>query len=301
MNITENREKKIQSVTIWGALANLLLSVGKLIAGFIGHSGAMLADAVHSLSDLVSDFVLLIMVKVASKGVDKGHDYGHGKFETLATAIISLLLIVAGAKLLGGGVENIKAVIEGEPIQSPGKIALWAALISIAVKEILYQWTAAVGKRLNSPAMISNAWHHRTDALSSIASALGIGMAVFFGGKWAILDPLVCCGISIFIVYVAVKMAMPALGELTEASLPEDMQKNILSILSAVEGVRSVHALKTRKIGPGISVECHLVVDPQMSVAEAHGITEAGEAALRKAYGPETQISIHVEPSEDAK
>lgn len=293
----QGRERTITRVTFWGAVANLALSALKFAAGLVGRSSAMVADAVHSLTDLISDVIVIVMVKVSSKEQDEGHDYGHGKFETLATAAIALLLVVVGAKLMAGGVEKIRFAIGGGELEVPGRIALWAALLSIVVKEILYQWNARVGRKLGSPAMISNAWHHRTDALSSVGAALGIGGALLFGGKWAILDPIVCCAISIFIFVVAIKMALPAIGELTEASLPEEMENRIVDILMSVEGVDNVHALKTRRNGPNIIVEAHIVVNPEMSVSEAHRLTEIGETLLREEYGAGTHISLHVEPS----
>ena len=269
----------------------------KLAAGLVGRSSAMVADAVHSLSDLISDVVVIIMVKVSSREQDKGHDYGHGKFETLATAVVALMLMAVGGKLMAGGIEKINTAAHGGVLEIPGKIALWAALASIAVKEILFQWTARVGRKVNSPAMVSNAWHHRSDALSSVGSALGIGAAVIFGGKWAILDPIVCCAISIFILVVAVKMMIPALSELTEASLPDEMEDRIVALIRSVDGVDDVHALKTRRNGPNIIIEAHIVVDPEMSVAAAHDITEIAEDKVRCEYGPETHITLHVEPS----
>lgn len=278
----------------------MALCIVKMMAGLLGRSSAMVADAVHSLSDLVSDFVVLIMVRIAAKGKDKGHDYGHGKFETLATALVSLLLLVVGAKLMSGAVDRIRLVVGGGTLPAPGTIALWAALLSIAVKEILYQWTLRVGRKVESPAMIANAWHHRSDALSSVGSAIGIGGAILFGGKWTILDPIVGCVISIVIVIVAVKMMIPALNELTEASLPDDVEERIISTIQSVNGVDNVHNLKTRRIGHDISIDTHIVVNPEMSVAEAHDITELIEHALRQEYGESTQVSIHVEPDVDA-
>ena len=296
----DNREQTISRVTVAGAVANTVLAVAKLIAGLLGRSSAMVADAVHSASDLVSDIIVLVMVKISSKGVDKSHDYGHGKFETLASAIIALLLVVVGGKLMAGGVGKISSALRGEVIDTPGEIALWAAVVSIVVKEVLFQWTAHVGRKVNSPVMITNAWHHRTDALSSVASAAGIGAAILFGGKWALLDPLVGCGISIFIFYIAVKMAIPALNELTEASLPEDVERDMVRIIRSVGGVDDVHALKTRSIGPDYFIEAHVVVNPDMSVAKAHDITADAEGLLRARYGQNTQISLHVEPSVEA-
>lgn len=295
-----SRERTISRVTVAGAVSNAVLAMAKLIAGLLGRSSAMVADAVHSASDLVSDIIVLVMVKISSRGVDKGHDYGHGKFETLASAIIALLLVVVGGKLMAGGVGKISSALRGEFTDTPGEIALWAAVVSIVVKEVLYQWTAHVGRKVKSPVMITNAWHHRTDALSSVASAAGIGAAILFGGKWVLLDPLVGCGISIFIFCIAVKMAIPALNELTEASLPEDVERDMVRIIRSVGGVDDVHALKTRSIGPDYFIEAHVVVDPDMSVAKAHDITAEAERLLRARYGQNTQISLHVEPSVEA-
>lgn len=296
-----NREQTISRVTVWGAVANTLLAAIKLVAGIIGRSSAMMADAIHSLSDLVSDVIILAMVKVSSKEKDHDHEYGHGKFETLATIAVALLLLVVGAKLMAEGIGKISTVLKGGSIEVPGSIAFWTALISVLTKELLYQWTARTGRRVNSPAMITNAWHHRTDALSSIGSAIGIGGAMMLGGQWAILDPLVCCAISILIFYIAVKMGIPALDELTEAALPREMEEKIVSIMLSVKGIEDVHALKTRKNGPDIIIEAHIVVDPKMSVAAAHRLTVLAENAIRESFGAETQISLHVEPSVEAE
>ena len=295
-----DREKNLTSVTLWGAISNLALSALKMTAGIFGSSSAMVADAVHSLSDLVSDALVLVMVKVSSRKQDKGHDYGHGKFETLATVFMSILLLVVGARLLVGAIEKIKLVAQGGTLASPGIIAFVAALVSIAVKEFMYQWTARVGKKHDSPMIVANAWHHRSDALSSVGSAAGIGFAILLGGKWTILDPIVGCIISVVIMVVAVKMAIPAIGELTEASLPEDVEENIVRIIESVPGVDNTHALKTGRIGPDIIIDSHIVVNPDMTVVQAHDISTAVEEALRREYGAGTQISIHIEPNEGA-
>ncbi|MGN1236498.1 MAG: cation diffusion facilitator family transporter [Bacteroidaceae bacterium] len=287
-------------VTLLGAVGNFVLTLAKFVAGVIGMSAAMVADAIHSLSDLVSDLVVIIMVRVSSKGIDKSHDYGHGKFETLATAIIAIMLLIAGSELLFSGFNKIYDTLQGTPPPAPRYIALWAAIASIVIKEILYQWTYRVGKRVNSPAMISNAWHHRTDALSSVASAIGIGGAIALGGQWAILDPIVCCIISVFIIIIALKMILPTIHELTEGSLPEETEQEIIRHIVSVNGVKNVHNLKTRHNGPVIILSAHVVVDPQITVAEAHKITVEAENAIRDTFGSETQISIHVEPNEDA-
>ena len=296
-----NREKSIVRVTVWGAVANVVLAVAKLVAGIVGRSAAMTADAIHSFSDLVSDVIVLVMVKVASRGNDKDHEYGHGKFETLATVAVALLLLAVGGKMLADGVSRIASFFRGEQMAVPGMIAFWAALVSIAVKEALYQWTAHVGRKFDSPAVVTNAWHHRSDALSSVGSAVGIALASLLGGKWAIMDSVVACAISIFIIRIGVKMALPALRELTEASLPEETENEIREVILSVDGVLDVHAMKTRKTGPDIIIESHIVVDPEMTVFQAHLLTEYAEDRLRERFGQKTQISLHVEPSVESK
>ena len=294
------REKEISRVTVWGAACNLLLSAVKLTAGLVGRSSAMVADAIHSLSDLVTDAVVLVMVRLSARGRDKDHDYGHGKYEPLATAIISIVLLIVGVELMAGGVTKIKTILGGGEVPMPGYIALGAAVLSIVVKEGLYRWNSRVGKRLDSTAMVANAWHNRSDALSSVGSAIGIGGAILLGGKWIILDPIVACIISVVIVVVAVKMAYPAVRQLTDASLPDDVEDRIVGIIESVNGVGDVHELKTRRNGPDHIIAAHLVVDPRMSVQEAHNLMTEAENRLKKEFGPKTQVSLHVEPDIDS-
>ncbi|MGM9736304.1 MAG: cation diffusion facilitator family transporter [Candidatus Cryptobacteroides sp.] len=290
------RERKIRNITLAGSVVNLMLTAGKLVAGFIGRSSAMVADGIHSLSDLLSDIIVLVFVHISSKGKDKGHDFGHGKFETLATLMVSLILLLVGVKLMATGITSILTVLNGGTIPVPGYIALAAAAISIIAKEVLYHATAKVGKEVDSPVVIANAWHHRSDALSSIGSLIGIGGAIILGQKWTILDPLASCCISIAIIFVAVKMSIPCLGELVDASLPEESENNIINAVRSVEGVRDVHALKTRRSGTSVIVNAHIVVDPQMKVTQAHDIATKVERAISELYGPQTQSSIHIEP-----
>lgn len=294
------RTRQIQSVTFWGAVCNLALSALKLTAGLVGRSSAMVADAVHSFSDLVSDVVVLVFARISGKGKDKGHDYGHGKFETLATTVVSLLLLVVAARMIALSVGQIRSALAGAPPSAPGVIALVAAVVSIAVKEILYQWTARVGRRLSSSVMVANAWHHRSDALSSIGSLIGIGAAILLGGKWTILDPLVGLVISVVIIVVAVKMSIPALAELTDASLPDDVEQKITEIIDSVPGVSDVHELKTRRCGHYSIAEVHMVVRPDMTILEAHDLTVEAEQRLHAAFGDDMQVTIHVEPSVDS-
>lgn len=296
-----NREKEIRRITLWGAVTNIVLTIGKIIAGVLGRSAAMVADGIHSLSDLLSDIVVLVFTHISSKGKDRDHSFGHGKFETLATLIVSIILIAVGAKLMEGGVGSIIDAANGRPVPKPGWIALIAAVASIIIKEILYQATAKVGRNVNSPVVIANAWHHRSDALSSFGSLAGIGGAIILGKKWTILDPLASCCISIAIIILAVRMAIPSLSELLEASLPEEIEKEIIETASAVKGVNDIHDLKTRRNGISFIIDAHIVVNPKISVVEAHDIATEVEEALRSKYGNETQLSIHVEPDRAAK
>lgn len=296
-----DRTAKVTFVTLVGSVVNIILTVFKIFAGVLGRSTAMIADGIHSLSDLLSDIVVIVFVKISAKGRDKDHDYGHGKFETFATLIISLMLIVVAVNLMSGGINKIRQILDGGEVSSPGMIALWAAVASIVLKEILYRYTIIQGKALNSPMMIVNAWHHRSDAFSSVGSLLGIAGAIFLGDKFVILDPITGCVISIFILVMAVKMSVPAIKELLDVSLPDDVEEKIEATAKSVKGVVDLHELKTRREGPGIIMEGHLVLDSEISLKEAHDISKKVEAALRKEFGPETQISLHLEPEDDAE
>lgn len=296
-----DRTAKVTFVTLVGSVVNIILTVFKIFAGVLGRSTAMIADGIHSLSDLLSDIVVIVFVKISAKGRDKDHDYGHGKFETFATLIISLMLIIVAANLMSGGINKIRQILDGGEVSSPGMIALWAAVASIVLKEILYRYTIIQGKALNSPMMIANAWHHRSDAFSSVGSLLGIAGAIFLGDKFVILDPITGCVISIFILVMAVKMSVPAIKELLDVSLPDDVEEKIEATAKSVKGVVDLHELKTRREGPGIIMEGHLVLDSEISLKEAHDISKKVEESLRKEFGTETQISLHLEPEDDAE
>jgi len=296
-----DRTSKVTFVTLVGSVVNIVLTVFKILAGIMGRSTAMIADGIHSLSDLLSDIIVIVFVKISSKGRDKNHDYGHGKFETFATLIISLMLIVVAANLMSGGIGKIKAILGGEQVSSPGMIAFWAAVASIVFKEALYHYTIIQGKALNSPMMIANAWHHRSDAMSSIGSLIGIGGAIFLGNKFVILDPVTGCVISIFIFVMAVRMSVPAIKELLDVSLPDEVEDRIEATAKTIPGVIELHELKTRREGPGIIMEGHLVLLSDISLKEAHNISKKVEESLRKEFGPETQISLHLEPEDDAE
>ena len=295
-----DRGQEIRRITVVGAIVNIILTIFKIIAGVLGRSAAMVADGIHSLSDLLSDIVVLVFTHISSKGKDKNHSFGHGKFETMATLIVSVILVAVGAKLMADGVASIIGVMNGNSIPLPGSIALWAAIGSIIIKEILYHATIRTAARTNSPVVLANAWHHRSDALSSIGALTGIAGAMILGEKWTILDPIASCCISIAIIVVAVKMSLPSLAELLETSLPEEIEKDIISIANSVQGVENIHELKTRRNGISYIIDAHIVVDPHISVTEAHNIATDVENALKEKYGNETQINIHIEPDQDS-
>ena len=288
----EIRKKKIYRVTFIGFAVNLLLAGIKLAAGILGRSGAMVADAVHSFSDMATDVVVIAFAKISAKPKDEGHDYGHGKYETLATIIISLALAAVGTGILVNSIGAIRVVVDGGLLPRPGTVALLAAAVSIVVKEILYRYTVREGRRVSSPSMIANAWHHRSDALSSLGTLAGIGCAYFLGDKWRIAALVV----AVFIFKIAFDLIRTGLDELLERSLPEDVEEEILRVVAANPEVREPHNLRTRRIGASIAVEVHVRVDGAMSVCRSHELTEDIERRLRARFGEGTMIAIHVEP-----
>ena len=224
-------------MTIAGSIINVVLLVLKFAAGILGHSAAMIADAIHSLTDFATDVVVLVFVKLGNKPMDKDHDYGHGKYETLATAIIGISLFVVGVMICYSGVTKTYRAICGETLQQPGIVALIAAIVSVVMKEWAYQFTVKAGKKYHSEAVVANAWHHRSDALSSIGTMFGIGGAIILGEKWAVLDPLAAIIVSAFIIKAAWGLVMQSVKELTDASLPETEEDEILKIANEEEGV----------------------------------------------------------------
>ena len=292
-----SREKGIYKVTIVGSIVNFLLLVFKFFAGIAGHSAAMLDDAVHSLSDFITDIVVIVFVRIAGKPEDKGHDYGHGKYETLATAIIGLLLLCVGFGIFWNGASSIYTFLRGGQLESPGVVALVAALVSIVSKEILYQYTVIQGKKLNSQAVIANAWHHRSDALSSIGTAIGIGGAILLGDHWRVLDPVAAVVVSFFIMKVSVRLLIPCVDELLEKSLPEDVEKEIEQTVLSFPGVSQPHHLRTRRIGNYYAIELHVRMDGKITLEEAHSTATAIENKLKEMFGKGTHVGIHVEPT----
>ena len=291
-----SREKEIYKVTLWGSLVNALLMVLKFAAGILGNSAAMLADAVHSVSDFATDMVVIACVRISSKPKDKSHDYGHGKFETLGTALIGMALIVAAVGIFVSGAKRIALWVNGGKLEQPGMIALWAALISIVLKEVIYQYTNRKAKQLNSEAMSANALHHRSDALTSVAAATGIGFAIFFGEKWVVFDPIASVIVGAFIVKVSVDLLRNALGELLERSLPDEVENEIMDIVRSVPEITEPHDLRTRRIGNHYAIELHILMDGNLSLKTTHDKATEIEQRLKERYGEGTHVAVHVEP-----
>ena len=295
--MTKTRTQKAQQVTWIGAIINVILSSLKILAGFTGKSSAMIADGIHSLSDLITDVIVVIFFRISDAEKDDRHPYGHGKFETFSTFLIALVLFCVGLGILYGGASKIVSVIQGETLHKPEMIAFWAALISIVCKEGLFQYTKKVGKHIKSQAIIANAWHHRSDAFSSIGVAIGIAGAIFLGDKWVVLDPIAGVIVSFFIMKTAIELSLPSIRELMEASLPKETVEKIEMLILEDSEVKSFHKLRSRKIGEVFVIDVHIQLDNTISLVQAHNIAGALSQRIREEFGIKTQTNIHTEPN----
>lgn len=302
MRIAENsgRARDIYKVTLVGSAGNMALVTFKAIAGIVGNSSAMIADAIHSVSDFVTDIIVLAFVRVSAKPQDKSHDYGHGKFETMASFIIGLALIAAATGIIVSGAIKIASWAQGEAIQAPGKLALWAALLSVVCKEVMYRYTARRGKALSSQALIANAWHHRSDALSSIGAAIGIGGAILLDDRWTVLDPIASVVVGLLLVKVAVDLLRTSMGELTETSLPDDTEREIIDIVKSFPDVVEPHNLRTRRIGNRVAIEVHVRMDGESTLRVSHDRATAIENSLKARFGENAHVTLHMEPIKSA-
>jgi len=291
-----NREREIYKVTLVGSVGNAILLTFKFVAGIAGNSSAMIADAVHSLSDFVTDILVLVFVSISAKPQDQSHDYGHGKFETIASFLIALALMAAATGIVVSGTMKFLSWLDGNELKTPGWIALWAALLSIAIKELLYQYTMHRARKLDSQAMVANAWHHRSDALSSIGAAIGIGLAIWLGQRWTVLDPLASIVVGLMLVKVAYELLKTSMGELTECSLPEETENEIIEIILSFNDVGQLHNLRTRRIGNRIAIEAHVRMDGQLPLYVVHERATTIEQKLKERLGPTTHVSLHMEP-----
>lgn len=290
------RSKEARKVTLVGFFINALLTTFKLIAGVLGKSGAMVADAVHSLSDFLTDIVVLIGFKLNSKPEDECHNYGHDKYETLSTVIISVALALVGYQILKSGIINVLLVIKGETLPKPGLIALIAAIISIISKEMLYRYTVIAGKKINSSSVIANAWHHRSDAFSSIGTMIGIGGAIIFGQRLTILDPIASIIVSLFIFKVAYEIFVPSINELVEKSLSNEVRGRIEEAFKELNDVKDYHKLRMRKVGTKTVIESHVLVNENLNVKDAHDIADKVETKIKGLVGENSIVTIHIEP-----
>ena len=291
------RDRRIYRITLAGSIVNVVLLVFKFAAGILGHSAAMIADAIHSLSDFLTDIIVIVFVRLSSKPADHDHDYGHGKYETLATSVIGLALAVVAVLIGWDGIEKIADALQGNRLESPGIIALWAALLSITLKEWIFRATRKVANEVKSKALEANAWHHRSDALSSVGTAIGIGGAVMLGDGWAILDPIAAIVVCVLIIVTAFRIIRQASGELLEESLPEETEDRIEQIVYQDTLVSDIHKLHTRRIGNIIAIEMHLRMPAGITLAESHVHATAIEQSLKEEFGKGTHIMLHIEPT----
>jgi cation diffusion facilitator family transporter len=296
MNTENERSGTAVKVTTNGMIVNIILTLFKFIAGILGNSAAMIADAIHSFSDFITDIVVIVGIKVAGKPADNNHHYGHGKIETLCAAFVGIVLFIIGVEIFLGGLSKILLVINGGKLEQPGMIALIAAVFSILTKEWLYRYTLNYANNLKSDAMVANAWHHRSDAFSSVGTMLGIGGAIVLGGKWAVLDPIAAVILSFFIFKVAFDITYKNTNELTEAAPAKDVIEDIQYIIASTDGVKDFHKLKTRRVGNNIATDVHIQVDMNLTLVEAHDICTEVENRFREKYGKDSILYIHCEP-----
>ena len=273
----------------------MCLSALKIVTGIFGHSSAILADGIHSISDTVTDALVYAMVRLSGKGTDERYRYGRGKFETLAAFLISILLVVVALGLMIEGVKDVWGAMHGETLERPHNIALIVGIISIIVKESLYHYTRIKGKKTCSSALQAYAWHHRADALSTAATLIGVAGAMFLGEHWRVLDPIAAIAVSVLILVLAYRLGRPAVEELLEVSLPDDEKEKIKAIISNTPGVKAFHNMRTRRNGNMRIVDFHVKVDGNLSVTQSHEITREIEHQLREDLG-EVMTNIHVEP-----
>ena len=290
------RNREIYKVTLVGGIVNVVLLLFKFIAGILGNSAAMVADAIHSLSDFVTDVVVLFFVRISSKPKDKSHDYGHGKYETLAMTLIGVALFVVAIGIIYSGTTKIVLWANGNTLETPGMLALWAAQVAIVLKECVYRYSMTKARELNSQAVEANAWHHRSDALSSAGTAMGIGGAIFLGQRWTVLDPIASVVVGAFIVKVSVDLLRDGIGDLMEQSLPDAVEEEILHLVASLPGDVKPHDLCTRRLGNHYAIELHILMDGNVSLREAHDKASEVENLLRDHYGEETHVAVHVEP-----
>lgn len=283
-------------VTWVGFAVNAVLSALKIVAGIVGRSSAMVADGVHSLTDFITDLIVIVMIGVSRWKANKKYQYGYGKYETFATLLIGVALAFVAIGLFWNGLKDVIKAFDGEQPEQPRMIALWMAIISIGAKEWLFRYTRMWGRRIDSAAVIANAWHHRSDAISSAATLVGVAGAIFLGPGWRILDPAAAMLVSVFIAISSIDIARPAVRELLEVSLPPEVTEPLCRIIKDSPGVITYHHFRSRRNGPRLILDVHIKVDPEISVSEGHDIASRVERRLKKGFGGSMITNIHVEP-----
>ncbi len=289
----QQRHHAINQVTLWGVFVNLVLSVTKLAGGFFGHSQALIADGLHSLSDLASDAMVFVAAKHASEDADEEHPYGHARFETIATVALAVLLVIVG---LGIAYDAIVSLVTDEPIEKPDMFTLWIAAFSILSNEGLYHYTKFVGNRIRSNLLLANAWHHRSDAVSSIVVLVGIAGTQLNMPK---LDAYAAIIVALMIARIGFKLGYDSVQELVDAGLEPDLVENIRQKILSHEGVRELHMLRTRRLGHHAHVDVHIQVAPRLSVSEGHHISETVEKTLKDSFDAINDVTVHIDPEND--
>ena len=287
------RKKEMDKATWWGVIVNLLLSIGKLVVGYIGHSQALIADGLHSLSDLISDGMVLMATHHSNSDADEDHPYGHARYETVATITLAVLLTIVG---IGIGIDAVNRLMDSQSLAVPAMMTLWVAGASILSKEILFQYTMIVARRVKSKMLEANAWHHRSDAVSSIIVFVGIAGAIW---GYPILDSIAAIIVAVMICKIGWELGHQSFQELVDTGLDAETLSQVSSAIRAVNGVNELHMLRSRRMGHNVLVDVHILVSPRLSVSEGHQISEAVEAALSQNFDDINDITVHIDPEDD--
>lgn len=293
------RTKKILEVTLLGSASNILLVILKLVVGVLGHSSALIAEAINSISDFATDLIALIFIRISGKPQDDDHHYGHGKYETLASVVMAVVMMSVGLLLLFHSVRDVYGLLFlGLVLPSPSILPLIIALVSLVVKELLYRYTSRWAHRLKSSALKAKAADHRGDTLALLAVSLGLAGAIFLGDQYLFLEPMAAAIVSLFILRMGWAVLRPAFCELTEESLPAHIEDEIRQIACQIPNIKGISKLRTRSIGERYAIELDILVNGTITVTEGHDITLSLEEALYSRFGEMTHVTIHVEPAE---
>jgi cation diffusion facilitator family transporter len=289
----DKRYREVRKVTLVGAVVDLLLGVVKIVVGAASGSQALVADGVHSLSDLATDFLVLFAAKHSHRAADAEHPYGHGRIETVATVVLGAALIVVA---IGISYDSVRRILEPELLMHPGVLALLVALVSVLAKEAIYQYTARAGRRLRSNMLLANAWHSRSDAISSIVVALGIGGAML---GYPYLDAIAAVAVALMIAKIGWDLLWKSLQELIDTSLEDEQVEAIRNFIIGVHGVQALHLLRTRRSGADALIDVHILVDPVLSVSEGHQIGEQVRTGLIEKMEDISDVTVHIDPEDD--